>query len=102
MEFKNLTVKRVMNIGLISFCRPKYLNALNTETLLELDAAIAQLEADESIYVVVITGEGKAFVSGADIYEMKDLTPDQARFFSQRAQGVFRKIELMENRSSPR
>jgi enoyl-CoA hydratase len=96
MEFKNLTVKRVMNIGLISFCRPKYLNALNTETLLELDAAIAQLEADESIYVVVITGEGKAFVSGADIYEMKDLTPDQARFFSQRAQGVFRKIELME------
>jgi len=47
MEFKNLTVKRVMNIGLISFCRPKYLNALNTETLLELDAAIAQLEADE-------------------------------------------------------
>ncbi|MBP7605223.1 MAG: enoyl-CoA hydratase/isomerase family protein [Spirochaetes bacterium] len=96
MEFKNLTVKRVMNTGLISFCRPKYLNALNTETLLELDAAIAQLEADESIYVVVITGEGKAFVSGADIYEMKDLTPDQARFFSQRAQGVFRKIELME------
>lgn len=96
MEFKNLTVKRVMNIGLISFCRPKYLNALNTETLLELDAAIAQLEADENIYVVVITGEGKAFVSGADIYEMKDLTPDQARFFSQRAQGVFRKIELME------
>lgn len=96
MEFKNLTVKRVMNIGVISFCRPKYLNALNTETLLELDAAIAQLEADESIYVVVITGEGKAFVSGADIYEMKDLTPDQARFFSQRAQGVFRKIELME------
>lgn len=96
MEFKNLTVKCIMNIGVISFCRPKYLNALNTETLLELDAAIAQLEADENIYVVVITGEGKAFVSGADIYEMKDLTPDQARFFSQRAQGVFRKIELME------
>lgn len=96
MEFKNITIKRVMNIGVINFCRPKSLNALNTETLLELDSAIAMLEADDDIYVVVITGEGKAFVSGADIYEMKDLSPDQARFFSQRAQGVFRKIELME------
>lgn len=96
MEFKNITIKRVMSIGVISFCRPKSLNALNTETLLELDSAIAMLEADDDIYVVVITGEGKAFVSGADIYEMKDLSPDQARFFSQRAQGVFRKIELME------
>lgn len=96
MEFRNLVYKRVMNIGIISFNRPKALNALNTETLLELDLAIGMVEADPEVYVVVITGEGKAFVSGADIYEMKDLTPDQARFFSQRAQSVFRRIELME------
>lgn len=96
MELKNLEFKKVMNIGILSFNRPKVLNALNTETLLELNAAIDMIENDEDIFVLVITGEGKAFVSGADIHEMKDLSSEEARFFSKRAQAVFRRIELLE------
>ncbi len=96
MEFKNLMYKKVMNIGILKFNRPKVLNALNTETLLELNDAIDMIERDDDVYVLVITGEGKAFVAGADIYEMKDLNSGQARIFSRNATAVFRRIELME------
>jgi enoyl-CoA hydratase len=96
MNFKNLLYKKVMNIGILRFNRPKVLNALNTETLLELNDAVDMVERDGEVSVLVITGEGKAFVAGADIYEMKDLSPEEARVFSKNACAVFRRIELME------
>jgi len=96
LEFKNLLLEKKDKIGILKINRPEALNALNSEVLEELDRAIDDIERDEDIYVLIITGEGRAFVAGADIGEMKDLNPLEARAFAKKGMGVFRKIELME------
>lgn len=96
MEFNNLLLKKEDNICVLSINRPNVLNALSTEVLEELREAIEMIERDEEIYVLIITGEGKAFVAGADISEMKDKNSQEARIFANLGIEVFRKIELME------
>ena len=96
MEYENLLLKKAGNICILTINRPKALNALNSRVLEELSDAVDQIEKDKDIYVVIITGEGKAFVAGADILEMKDMTSEAARKFAKQGLEVFRKIELME------
>jgi len=96
VDFKNLLFRQEGNIGILSFNRPKALNALDTSVLQELDQAINEIEKNDDIYVLIITGEGKAFVAGADISEMKDKTAEEGRIFGDLGSRVFRKIELME------
>lgn len=96
MKFENVFLKKEDKIGILSFNRPKALNAINSKVLNELDKALDEVMADDEIYVLIITGEGKAFVAGADIAEMKDKTPGEARQFAEVGMKVFRKIELME------
>lgn len=76
--------------------RPKALNALNSSVLTELNEIINVIHNDKDVKVLIITGEGKAFVAGADIAEMKDFSPEEARKFSHLGMEVFRKIELLE------
>lgn len=94
--FKHLVCKKQENIYIISISREKYLNSLNEEVLKELDAAIDILNNDEDIYVGIISGQGRAFVSGADIEAMKDMNFEQARRFSKMGTDIFRKIENCE------
>lgn len=96
MDFENLLIKRQDDIAILSFNRPKVLNALDSSVLKELDEAIDEIEKDDDINVLVITGEGKAFVAGADISEMRDKTAAEGRSFGEFGSKVFRKIELME------
>ena len=58
------------HVGVITMNRPEALNALNTPMLQELEKVIDQVEADDEIYVCVLTGAGRSFVAGADIGEM--------------------------------
>lgn len=72
-------------IATITLNRPP-VNALNTKLFLELRQAVAELDADPAVRVLVITGAGeKAFAAGVDITEMKDLTPVGAYRFCQTA-----------------
>jgi len=97
MEFKNILVEIKEKVGIVKMNRPEALNALNTETLLELSKAMHNLSFEnENVRVIILTGEGKAFVAGADIAEMKDLLPLQAREFSQLGQRVFHFIATQE------
>ena len=96
MKFENLLLRKQDNIGILSINNPKSLNALNYATLQDLELAIDLIEKDEEIYVLIITGEGKSFVAGADILEMKDLNSLEARKFGKLGSDIFRKIELME------
>lgn len=97
MELKNVLLEKEGNIAVVTINRPKALNALNSETLKELDLVIANLEEDDSIYAVILTGAGeKAFVAGADITEMKDLNAIQGRKFSILGNKVFRRLENLE------
>lgn len=96
LNFENLLLIKEENIGILSINRPDTLNSLNSELLKELDKAIDFIKQDEEIYVLIITGEGKAFVAGADIGEMKDLAYTEAKEFAELGMNVFRKIELLD------
>lgn len=89
----NILVMREGAVAIVKMNRPKALNALNSETLLDLETVFTEMENDESVHVIVLTGEGKAFVAGADISEMANLTAEGARAFARLGQRVFSKIE---------
>jgi enoyl-CoA hydratase len=94
MDFENLTVERDGAVAVVTINRPKVLNALNTQTMEELWAAIEELGSDESVRAVVLTGAGeKSFVAGADINELAVLTPAQGQQHGRRGQSVFDLIE---------
>jgi enoyl-CoA hydratase len=97
MSFKNLLVEVEEGIALLKINRPKVLNALNRETLLELQQALKEVESREDVRVVIITGEGeKSFVAGADIAEMKDMTPTEALGFSRLGHTTLGMIENLK------
>ena len=70
MAYENIVLKKLGAIGLITLNRPTALNALCAALIKELEEAIDQLEADENIGVIIVTGSEKAFCAGADILEM--------------------------------
>jgi enoyl-CoA hydratase len=97
MTPENLIFERVTpGIQIIKIARQKALNALNTQTLLELRAALASAASDESVRVLVLTGDGeRAFIAGADIAEMKDKSPAEGVEFAQLGHDVAKCLELM-------
>ena len=70
MSYQNIQVTTEGPVALITLNRPKTLNALNTELLTELAAALEAFDADDAVHVTVLTGSEKAFAAGADIKEM--------------------------------
>ncbi|WP_446897741.1 short-chain-enoyl-CoA hydratase [Clostridium sp. LBM24168] len=96
MDFKNVIFEKEGKIALITINRPKALNALNSETLVEIDSVIDKIAADDDILAVILTGSGKAFVAGADISEMRDLNAAGGRKFGILGNKVFRKLENLE------
>lgn len=96
LEFKHLILDKESGVGVLRINRPEAMNSLNTEVLKELIAAVGQVKKDEDIHVLVITGEGKAFVAGADIAEMSTMDSVQARSFAETGLKAFREIEVME------
>ncbi|SHJ71089.1 enoyl-CoA hydratase [Dethiosulfatibacter aminovorans DSM 17477] len=95
-NYNNIVFEKQNNIGVLKINRPKALNALNTETICELAQVVKEIKNDPEVKVLIVTGEGRSFVAGADIVEMKDKTPEEARTFAGMAMEVFREIELME------
>ena len=84
MSYQNIILEKKENIATIIINRPNVLNALNTITIEELTRAVNDLENDKKIKVAIIKGSGdKAFIAGADIREMKEMTVLQAREFSE-------------------
>jgi len=94
---ENISFEKKDNVAVLKISRPKFLNALNSETLREIEMVLDEIHKDREIYVLVITGEGnKAFVAGADIKEMSNMSVFEAREFSILGNRVFRKIEALE------
>ena len=74
MAYENIIVDTKGRVGLITFNRPKALNALRLELIKEIAQALDAFEADDGIGAIVLTGSEKAFAAGADVLEMKDNT----------------------------
>ena len=94
--FKHLICEKNDNIYIIKINRPSTLNSLNEDVLEELDKALDIFAYDKELYVAIITGEGKAFVAGADIASMSNMSVQDAKIFSKKGMSIFRKIELIE------
>lgn len=94
MSYENLIFENQDGIGIITINRPQALNALNADTMAELDALVDAIAKDPSVKVVIITGAGdKAFVAGADIAYMQPLSAAEGRAWGKAGQAVFDKIE---------
>ena len=101
-EFNNLKLDVENEIAVLTISRPAALNALNSETLDELNTALTEIEGRDDIKVVILTGGPdkkdnafKSFVAGADIAEMVNFTAPEARAFGIRASVPFFKLMNM-------
>lgn len=96
MEYNNVIFEKDGNLAIVKINRPKALNALNSETLKELNLVIEEISNDKNLYAVILTGTGeKAFVAGADISEMKDLNAVEGKAFGTLGNKVFRNLEKL-------
>lgn len=93
MNYSNILLEKNDGIGTIKINRPAMLNALNKETIVELTKAVEELENDDAIGVVILTGEGKAFIAGADIKQMEEMNPTEAKIFAEMGHNLLMNIE---------
>jgi enoyl-CoA hydratase len=93
--YEILHIEHREGIAIVTINREKALNALNTQTMLELQRFFGEdAPKMEGLKGVVITGAGpKAFVAGADITEFSAIDAEKGRFFSKRGQDIFFSIE---------
>ena len=82
------------NVGIITMNRPEALNALSSAVFADLTKALDVVEHDDEIYVVVITGAGRAFVAGADIGEMATMNVEEGLAFSELGNNLMMRVDL--------
>lgn len=96
MDYQNIIYEERNKIGIITFNRPKALNALNQTLIRELSIVLDLVAQKEEISVLILTGAGnKAFVAGADIKELSSLSSMQAKLLSERGHKVLAKLEAL-------
>jgi len=94
-EYSTLLFEQKGQIGIVKVNRPDALNALNATVIDELFDIFSEIEADDSIGIAILTGEGRAFVAGADIAAMKEMSALEGRAFMIKGQAVMQKIEAL-------
>ena len=98
MNYQNLLVEIKEKTAVVKINRPDKLNALNAVTMEELKNVFTELNSNEDVYVIILTGSGeKAFVAGADISELNKLNMISGKEFSENGQEIFNVIENSTN-----
>ncbi len=93
MTYKNITLEKKNNIATLTINRPQALNALDNETIIELAQAVQELEHDPEVHVAILTGKDKAFIAGADIKQMQNMSPLEAKQFAVHGHQLLHAIE---------
>ncbi|MEE8417641.1 MAG: enoyl-CoA hydratase-related protein [candidate division Zixibacteria bacterium] len=94
MEYKNIKFEKDGPLAIVTIDRPTVLNALNDETIAELDHCFSVIAGDDGILCVILTGSGeKSFVAGADINELAVCDVISGRAKCDRGQALLFKIE---------
>ncbi len=83
-------------LAIVTIAREAALNALSSKVISELTTACGELEVSTDVRAVIVTGAGKAFVAGADIAEMRELSPRQAQAFAEMGGAMAAAIEGSE------
>lgn len=94
-RMKTIIVRKENRIGWIVLNRPEKLNAISPEMLEEISTALRELEADEGVRVIVVTGSGRAFSAGADVTAFTNVNPINSYIYSRRFQEILNMIERM-------
>ncbi|MBI9103885.1 MAG: enoyl-CoA hydratase/isomerase family protein [Spirochaetales bacterium] len=95
MAYNTIKFEKKDNYVIITIDRPKALNALNQEVLEELYQVFSMIEEDDSVAGAIVTGEGRAFVAGADISQMKDMNLFEGRKMAELGQRTMSRIESL-------
>jgi enoyl-CoA hydratase len=96
MEFECIIYEKQDGIATIKLNRPKVLNAMNKQLWLDFQEALEDVKNDPEIKVLIITGEGRAFSTGADLKDSKDRSIEQYRDYLVELQETSRKIIRFE------
>ena len=100
MNYENITIETEEKIAIVTINRPLSLNALNSQTILELSKVFNDLDSDDKIRVIILTGSGeKSFVAGADIKEFADFGTKAAEDLARNGQNIL--FDTIENLSKP-
>ncbi|MEM2869482.1 MAG: enoyl-CoA hydratase-related protein [Thermoplasmata archaeon] len=86
-------LEREGQIATVLVNRPDQLNALNGAVFRDLEGVLEELEGDREVRAVILTGEGRAFIAGADIKDMSSMPPEKIREFTELGQRVLRRLE---------
>ncbi len=92
MEFTCIIYEKTKNIAVITLNRPRVLNAMNMQLWLDMERALAEARDDGDIRVLIMTGAGRAFSSGADLKESRGRSPEAYRDYLVRLQEISRQI----------
>jgi len=95
MNYEILKPEIQNGIAIVKISRPQAMNALNTRFFAEMDDLIESLSKNSDVKVLILTGDGKAFVAGADIAEMVDMNSEQGTAFSKVGQNTFSSLEKL-------
>jgi len=96
MTYQYLKQETRGNIEILTISNPSALNALNSNFFKEFNSYLDFIESYKNVRVLIITGEGKAFVAGADISEMKNMSQQKAYDFSEIGQSTFARLENLK------
>ena len=94
--YQTIRYEKDGSIGIATINRPEALNALNSTVISELEQLLTEIEKDDALRALIITGEGRSFVAGADIGEQYPLDIAGGRKWGQRGSAVMRRIEKLE------
>lgn len=96
MDYQCIIYEKKDKIALIKLNRPKVLNAMNRQLWIEMQDALEIVKLDEEIKALIITGEGRAFSTGADLKDSKDRSIEDYRKYLESLQEASRKIIKFE------
>lgn len=96
MQYTILKIDISEGVAVVILSRPAVLNALNNEFFVEFNDFLDDLAGRNDIKVLIITGEGKSFVAGADIAEMSGMDPAQALAYSKKGQETFLRLGKLD------
>ncbi len=95
-QYKLINIELKEEVCILKINRPEALNALNSGIFSEMKTFLEELKGDKKIRALIITGEGKAFVAGADIAEMVNMNSEEAEKFSRTGQELFSSLENLD------
>jgi enoyl-CoA hydratase len=96
MSYSTFKTKIEDNIAILTISRPEAMNALNSVFFKELNTYLDSLSENNEAKVLIITGDGKAFIAGADIAEMQNMTKEEGYQFSKTGQDTFSRLEKLK------